>query len=411
MSTAPLPINEFAAKVRAKYPGAYDHVNDATLVQKITDKYPEYKDHIASYAPTQFEQDRQPGMGSGLGGHLLSAGKNLVSGLLNGAVTNPTEAAGSGVAQAGQMAADDLDRKQAGRSTAYRIGAPLAQTVVPGLNPHAMERAADRGDAGGVLGEAAIPALAAGATYGVKAGTPPLRRAVASQLFTPEGTPTHLGAALSDPLHALPEYGLRKLAGVEAPEVKGPSVPIRQSPGFNASEYNAGRKGAISAPSAPETNTEGVAAPQADVVKVPVPRELGPGERVGYNASTPRKLVLDNALQGRPGAAEMLRNMGKTPLFVSEGGYAPPREKISFGESRISDPGDLAHSSIPFNNPGVSSAHATLNPIGQTGARPIVSPTHQFESSFGPEHQEVGDLAEWETGSREGVRPKKILVP
>lgn len=195
--------------------------------------------------------------------------------------------------------------------------------------------------------------------------------------------------------------GIHKLSGME-PEpdlrpIKGPSTPVRQSPNFNANEYNAGRKAAtVSAPTpTPETHTEGVEPPQSDVVKVPVPRALTPGEKVGYNASTPRKLILDNALQGRPGAAEMLRNMGKTPLFVEEGGYAPPREKITIGA-----PAEQTHSRI------------TLNPIGKTGARPIVSPESQFESSFGPEHQEVGDLAEWETGSREGVRPKKpILVP
>lgn len=37
---------EFAAKVRAKYPGSYDSLDDATLTQKIIEKYPQYKDSI-----------------------------------------------------------------------------------------------------------------------------------------------------------------------------------------------------------------------------------------------------------------------------------------------------------------------------------------------------------------------------
>src|SRR5271157_4158969 len=69
MSTTPQPLSasDFAAKVRAKYPGAYDHLSDIQLVGKIVEKHPEYKDKIASYAPTQFEKDR-PGTGANLTG-------------------------------------------------------------------------------------------------------------------------------------------------------------------------------------------------------------------------------------------------------------------------------------------------------------------------------------------------------
>jgi hypothetical protein len=133
---------------------------------------------------------------------------------------------------------------------------------------------------------------------------------------------------------------------------------------------------------------EGPAAPTAQVVKLPVPREPLPGENPGNMASIPRSRLLDLGRQGRPGAGEQLRNIGKTPLYVPETGYAPPKsvENLEHIGSRV-----------------------TLNPVGKTGARPITA--NQFESSFGPEYQEVGDLAEWETGSREGLRPKKVLVP
>lgn len=37
---------EFAAKIRAKYPGSYDNIEDGVLVDKILAKYPQYKDQV-----------------------------------------------------------------------------------------------------------------------------------------------------------------------------------------------------------------------------------------------------------------------------------------------------------------------------------------------------------------------------
>lgn len=129
--------------------------------------------------------------------------------------------------------------------------------------------------------------------------------------------------------------------------------------------------------------------PKAQVVKLPVPREPLPTDNPGYMASIPRSRLMDLGRQGRPGAGQQLQNIGKTPLYVPEGGYAPPKSVES-----------LEH---------VGGSRITLNPVGKTGARPLAA--NQFESSFGPEYKEVGDLAEWETGHREGLRPRKVLVP
>lgn len=118
-----------------------------------------------------------------------------------------------------------------------------------------------------------------------------------------------------------------------------------------------------------ETSPEGVQLPQQDVIKVPEPRAKFPGEKEGYNASTPRRLVLDNAMQGRPGAAEMLRNMGKTPLFVPEGGYAPPRESfkmgspVSLGEGEDLGPGFGTQHTIQKNGNRIGSV--TVEPKGE----------------------------------------------
>lgn len=46
MSTSALPVEQFAAQVRSRYPGAYDHIPDQELADKIVAKYPQYKDNI-----------------------------------------------------------------------------------------------------------------------------------------------------------------------------------------------------------------------------------------------------------------------------------------------------------------------------------------------------------------------------
>lgn len=51
MSTQPLPIDQFAQKVRDKYPGSYDHLSDGDLVSKITAKYPQYKANVDQNIP------------------------------------------------------------------------------------------------------------------------------------------------------------------------------------------------------------------------------------------------------------------------------------------------------------------------------------------------------------------------
>lgn len=43
-----LSAKDFAARVRQKYPGAYDDLNDQVLVDKIVAKYPQYKDMIST---------------------------------------------------------------------------------------------------------------------------------------------------------------------------------------------------------------------------------------------------------------------------------------------------------------------------------------------------------------------------
>lgn len=44
---------DFAQKVRTKYPGAYDSVDDRTLAEKVVEKYPEYESQVEFDVPTE----------------------------------------------------------------------------------------------------------------------------------------------------------------------------------------------------------------------------------------------------------------------------------------------------------------------------------------------------------------------
>src|SRR5215472_18729193 len=46
-SAQQLTPQQFAARVRAKYPGAYDDLSDTDLTQKVLTKYPEYSDMVS----------------------------------------------------------------------------------------------------------------------------------------------------------------------------------------------------------------------------------------------------------------------------------------------------------------------------------------------------------------------------
>ena len=148
---------EFAAKIRTKYPGAYDALGDDQLTDRFLAKYPVYRDRVK----TKFEQER-----SGGDGFWKSAGKEL-GGLASGvadmfqSATNP---AGAATSLGSRIATDDFMRQQEGRSLPYRVVAGVGTGL--GVNARGMEEAASRGDVGGVAGTAmadAAPVAAAAA--------------------------------------------------------------------------------------------------------------------------------------------------------------------------------------------------------------------------------------------------------
>jgi hypothetical protein len=198
--------------------------------------------------PTQFEKER-PGVahvnqpGQGFLSHVGSGLKSVAGGLAN-LPMSPNEITSSVAGQAGQMGADAAARQQEGRSTAYQIAAPIAQTVVPGLNPRGMEEAANVGDKAGIMGETVAPAAMAVAPL-VKEGAGVLRGKVGEAIHTPTGELKPIakyvgqigGGAAGGAYGALHASPYEALVGGAAGYKFGPKLiegafPFRPSPEF-----------------------------------------------------------------------------------------------------------------------------------------------------------------------------------
>lgn len=69
--------SEFAEKIRSKYPGAYDKVDDETLARKVVEKYPQYADKV------QFSSAKEEKSALGKAWEMLGAPERLSSQGLN----------------------------------------------------------------------------------------------------------------------------------------------------------------------------------------------------------------------------------------------------------------------------------------------------------------------------------------
>lgn len=140
-----------------------------------------------------------------------------------------------------------------------------------------------------------------------------------------------------------------------------------------------------------------------DAVNAQVPEVVPNNERVANLLSAKTGLNRNLALEQNKGFFSGM-TLSNAPFKVAEKviGSAPIRTNLAslLNPKALEVPAVANTRGVPLSN----LANATLNTVGANGARAIVSPADQFESSFGPEHKEVGDLAEWETGNREGVK-------
>lgn len=168
---------EFAGKIRDKYPGSYDQIPDAELTQKFLTKYPVYRGVVK----TQFETDRSPENREGFLKGAWNTVKNIPGGIAS-AVSDPM---GTAIQTGITVADNDAHRKSEGRSGAYRSVAGVGDIL--GVDARGMEDAADRGDTSGILGHAAgsaapyvAPLAIEGVARGVGAVAKPIIKAASS---------------------------------------------------------------------------------------------------------------------------------------------------------------------------------------------------------------------------------------
>lgn len=87
MSAASTALNPLVEKIRAKYPGAYDDMDDATLTKKVLAKYPQYSDLAAPpmqqpVKPQELPMTGTEQAGANVAGGLVGAGDMLAKGAL-----------------------------------------------------------------------------------------------------------------------------------------------------------------------------------------------------------------------------------------------------------------------------------------------------------------------------------------
>ena len=265
------PKDKLASRTAAKGGQKLVDMGDGRIVDFTGYSDQQIENLVRNEKPTQFEQ-RINASKPGFLSHVGSAAKNVGAGLLEGVPGSPGGIAGNAVKMGPQVAQDDLNRRMEGRSLAYRIGAPAAQQVVPGLNPRAMEEAANVGDTGGVLGEAAVPAALAVAPL---AGEGIARGAQAARPLAARIAPG-AGAAAGYAVGHWPgliigrELG-QGLKGVLTPPKEVPAPPVKTSPFEGATPTNApiGSAKLPPAPTGPQdpfTLTSGKPAPSVKPV-------------------------------------------------------------------------------------------------------------------------------------------------
>lgn len=158
---------DFAQKVRDKYPGAYDSVDDRTLAEKVVEKYPEYESQVEFDAP----KSETPGaLKSGALGVMsgIPGAETVVSGLQALSPNKTYEEAHQGLEEAKDQAWEAHPVAYGAGKTAGMVGTAFA---VPATIPGAIGVGAASGlDAASKLSD--IPKdVATGAVTGGVLGT------------------------------------------------------------------------------------------------------------------------------------------------------------------------------------------------------------------------------------------------
>lgn len=378
MSTTPLPIDQFAAKVRGKYPGAYDHLSDAQLVQKVVDKHPEYKESIASFSPTQAEQlpprsvtDAFDPKAEGTAQRFLgSAGAALLS--VPGAILrtglDPVGTARDIVSSVGN--AVKTYANPATRPTMEGIESVLPEALGTGFGNAAAAYTPEAAYGAKQLAGTALrdpynevrAPIKAAAAAGKLLGAPEL-----SEAFIPNRPGAYSAAERAAvPLSQSPNAAnlnainaARKAAGAPPPAPE-PELGSPENPGFMSKLPSRLPRNLRSDPFAPPVEESAEAGRQAEassptgVTVFPEPNKLFPGQNENYAASIPRNELEDLALAGKPGAGKQLQQLGKSILYTPKGaGIETPSMSVlrdSLGIKGNADPFAPAPPEIPQGN-------------------------------------------------------------
>ena len=393
-------VKDFAGKIRAKYPGAYDDMPDFQLSKAIATKHPEYADMLpAGFAakpsphspagadvraatPTQFEKDRTPGANSGtlqhIGGLLKSVGQGAITqGIKN---LSPIGMAETGLdtlkAIRGVPAQYEHERARGINPVSSALSAAAPVVGVP-VRPQAMEEAANRGDVGGVTGEmiggmglAATPLLAEGAGKLASAG----RAKLGSLAFTPEGElKPGLEQFAEHPLKGAIKAGLKTIA--QPPEAPGTGAPLPSASEFyeNAGKENteimnrtrrqealdraAASRAARNAPKPSfgqgMTSTANPGGANLELPTVPEGPAPEPAAKIVAKGEKPQKSLIVSPSEGVPVAKSTLQSY--------------PREILAQRAAR----GDLAAARELQRNPGKIDVGAIPN-LRYIGVRPLI---------------------------------------
>lgn len=309
--------------------------------------------------------------------------------------------------------------RERGHGVPYSAAAGASTAV--GVSPERMEQAAEQGDTAGVLGEAAVPTALAVSPLGLEA----VGKTVAPVGTAFKGAVADMKPAIVSELDRTHTLGGRvaKVAAEtilpdspEAIAARQRAVEETEGAGINRAikmqDVEARRVAAQAErqqrAQARQVRTQPPTEPTSPVVSSP----SAPIESEGRPATWTNQTVLARSSQGDMTAIQQARLRGLTlPENANFVGNKAATVTPSVGARRLVmhfDANGNPIGPVPPTLPGGPADFAnrmTLNPVGDTGARPLTA--DQFESSFGPEYQEVGDLAEWETGNREGVKPKK----
>ncbi len=229
-----------------------------------------------------------------------------------------------------------------------------------GLNPEGIRERASKGDIAGIAGEA-VPSIATtllgGEREAIGEGAGAAKDTLGRTLRTPEGKLKPLVRGTARVAGGLAGSSLGTggtiIGGLAGPSIADAVIPEHPYP----SGWSVKLPGRM--PRTTVAGRLGAGAPVPDVNVVPEPRAMQPGDRPGSMFSVPRTVLPGEAARGTPGAADVLRNIGKTVIYEPPGvGYGGARPESVSGTPQI------AYRARPIGQEGIPSqshAQATLS--------------------------------------------------